>query len=317
MPIDLKSECTSVLTLDEFVEQFATLDADPEDDESLIQAADLLRGLSNNKEFLSDYLISLLRPDKAYQTPQHDSTSQVFKICELPRRHYLRAVVWPSASDSIYRQHGSAHFYYEEPHDHNFHFLTINHFGPGYESDYYEAIGSTDDWHPGAEVELKSVGRKRLAPDKLMLYRAFVDVHSQFPPESASITLNIMASRAAVLTRKQHIFDKEVRVVKRLVHHNLNPLLFHAAATIGPSDFQEKLMYLYRTGDSDLLRFHALRAAAVAEQSEDGEIDVLALGLEAPSEFISGWTRVVLKELDARRDRTNRALQGQQGGVSL
>ncbi|MFX9061834.1 hypothetical protein ABTN34_19000, partial [Acinetobacter baumannii] len=54
-----------------------------------------------------------------------------------PNGNYvLRANCWPARDDAIVRASGTAPFFYDMPHDHNFPFLTYGYLGPGYWSDY-------------------------------------------------------------------------------------------------------------------------------------------------------------------------------------
>ena len=105
----------------------------------------------------------------------------------------MRANCWPAAADSVVVNSGTDPFFYGRPHDPNFSFLTVGYVGPGYWSDYYEYDYERTVGFIGEKVDLRFVERSRLSEGKVMMYRRHRDVHSQLPPDSLSVSLNIMA----------------------------------------------------------------------------------------------------------------------------
>ena len=101
----------------------------------------------------------------------------------------------------------AAAFSYGVAHDHNFSFLTVGYFGPGYVSDYYEVDPEAVDGRRGEPLTLKFIERSQLSEGKMMLYRAHRDIHRQLPPESLSVSLNIMDEGDHVPWRDQYIVD--------------------------------------------------------------------------------------------------------------
>jgi len=199
-----KSECT-------LAECAAAIDEsgfEPSDEDSLAHAALWLRRLGNNRAFLGDMLVDALA-----QRHRADDTQgygpQAIQLTSPRGGVFLRAAIWPSAGDSIYRASGAGAFVYGLPHDHNFSFLTHGYFGPGYESDYFEYdYGGVTGWK-GEPAALRPCGRHRLAPGQIMLYRAHRDVHSQLPPESLSVSLNVMHAQPVMHWLDQYSFDVE------------------------------------------------------------------------------------------------------------
>lgn len=103
------------------------------------------------------------------------------------------------------------------PHDHNFDFLTLGYFGPGYWSDYYEYdYGEVTGWRGEAVPSLRRIERSRLEQGKLMLYRAHIDVHAQYAADALSVSLNIMHTTGAQGWLDQYRFDLERRRSGRL-----------------------------------------------------------------------------------------------------
>lgn len=180
---------------------------DLSDEASIARCAILLAGLSRNRDFLADRVIAALRASYADQLEINRYSAQVFLLHRGPRGFYLRANLWPAASDAVTVASGPAAFSYDVPHDHNFSFLTAGYFGPGYVSDYYDYDAEAVDGRLGEPLNLKFVERSSLGEGKMMLYRAHRDIHSQLPPESLSVSLNIMDEGENVPWRDQYIVD--------------------------------------------------------------------------------------------------------------
>ncbi|WP_210423362.1 transposase [Sphingopyxis microcysteis] len=188
----------------------ATLDqhgVDLADEASIARCATLLAGLQRNRAFLADRVIAALKASYADQLEINRYSAQVFLLHRSPRGFYLRANLWPAAGDAVTTASGPAAFSYGVAHDHNFSFLTVGYFGPGYVSDYYEVDPETVDGRRGEPLALKFVERSQLSEGKMMLYRAHRDIHRQLPPESLSVSLNIMDEGDHVPWRDQYIVD--------------------------------------------------------------------------------------------------------------
>lgn len=188
----------------------ATLDqhgVDLADEASIARCATLLAGLQRNRAFLADRVIAALKASYADQLEINRYSAQVFLLHRSPRGFYLRANLWPAAGDAVTTASGPAAFSYGVAHDHNFSFLTIGYLGPGYVSDHYEVDPEAVDGRRGEPLALKFVERSQLSEGKMMLYRAHRDIHRQLPPESLSVSLNIMDEGDHVPWRDQYIVD--------------------------------------------------------------------------------------------------------------
>ncbi len=108
------------------------------EEDSLLHAASWLRKLGNNRHFLGDMMLEELKQGADVVDEASSYGPQVVMLSGLGREYYMRANFWPSADEHMFRASGSGAFSYELPHDHNFDFLTVGYFGPGYTSDYYE-----------------------------------------------------------------------------------------------------------------------------------------------------------------------------------
>ena len=185
------------------------------DEASLAHAAHLLAGLAQNRDFLADHIITELKASFAGQLTLSRYSAQVFLLHRSPRGHFLRANLWPAATDAAYASSGAAAFAYGLPHDHNFSFLTTGYWGPGYISDYYDYDPEAVDGRIGEPMNLKFVERSQLSEGTTMLYRAHRDIHSQLPPERLSVSLNIMEEGDHIPWRDQYIVDLERGTIAR------------------------------------------------------------------------------------------------------
>ena len=188
----------------------AALDAhafDARDEESLADAAPLLARLGRNPRFLADLAIDELKTRCAGQVAANGYGAQSFLLKPPNGRYALRANFWPAATDAVVRASGGEAFLYGHAHDHNFPFLTYGYLGPGYWSDDYERDPDALIGLPGEDAGLVSVGRRRLEPGQLMLYRMRRDVHCQRPPDAFSVSLNVLAYDPAQPWVEQYRFD--------------------------------------------------------------------------------------------------------------
>ena len=215
MPRLIDPPASAALDLAEVTARLDESGVDLTDEASIARCAALLAGLARNRDFLADSVLAALKASYADQLALNLYSAQVFLLHRSARGFYLRANLWPSARDAVYSASGPAAFAYGLPHDHNFSFLTAGYFGPGYVSDYYEYDAEAVDGRLGERLDLKFVERSSLGEGRMMLYRAHRDIHSQLPPTSLSVSLNIMDEGEHVPWRDQYIVDLEAGTIAR------------------------------------------------------------------------------------------------------
>ncbi|MBJ7501757.1 MAG: transposase [Sphingopyxis sp.] len=215
MPRLIDPPAGSALDLDEVIACLDESGVDLAHEDSIARCTDLLAGLQRNRDFLADRVIAALKASYADQLEINRYSAQVFLLHRNPRGFYLRANLWPAATDAVHVASGAAAFSYGVPHDHNFSFLTTGYFGPGYVSDYYDYDAEYVDGRLGEPLGLRFVERSSLTEGRMMLYRAHRDIHSQLPPESFSVSLNIMDEGEHVPWRDQYIVDLEAGMIAR------------------------------------------------------------------------------------------------------
>ena len=291
--IDLNDDRTASLA--ECVDALAASGFDPGDEESLLHAAGWLRRLGNDPDFLGDVLIDELARRHRDDVLDNSYGPQVVMLAPPRGQFFIRANIWPSEQDYMVRASGGSSFVLGLPHDHNFNFLTLGYFGPGYWSDYYEYDYAEVAGYRGEPVpSLRFVERSRLEPGKLMLYRAHLDVHAQLPADSLSVSLNIMHTSGAQGWLDQYRFDLEQGTIAAILSPGPTEALLKVAVGLGSDEARDLAHRFARCHPSDSLRL-ACWDALVAEEADLARRD--ALWREAER---SG-SRLVTMEARARR----------------
>ena len=233
---------------------------DPLDEGALAQAAVALGRLANERDFLGDILVSQLEQRFRGDTVESAYGPQSIVLSRLRGNSFLRANIWPSEDEACFRASGSDAFVYGVPHDHNFAFLTAGYFGPGYGSDYYEyEYEDVSGWR-GEVADLRFVERTSLSQGKLMLYRAHRDVHSQLPPASLSVSLNIMHIDPAQGWCDQYGFDLDSNAVTSVLNPTSTETFLRCAVGMGGEQALEFAEWAGRSHPSDRLRFASFEA---------------------------------------------------------
>lgn len=267
----------STLDMDEVIARLDEGGVDLTDEASIARCTDLLAGLQRNPDFLADRVIAALKASYADQLDINLYSAQVFILHRSPRGFYLRANMWPSPRDAAFTASGPAAFSYGVPHDHNFSFLTAGYFGPGYISDYYDYDPEAVDGRLGEPLNLTFVERSSLGQGQMMLYRAHRDIHRQLPPESLSVSLNIMDEGEHVPWRDQYIVDLKSGTIAKRPTLTSSELLLRCAVhlTGNGRDVAEQFAM---THPVPRVRANAIAALAAVEEGE-GRAAVLERGL--------------------------------------
>jgi len=119
----------------------------------------------------------------------------------------LRANVWPTLRQSSpYAGQEMLLYAYELPHNHDFTFLTVGHFGEGYETDLYEVDPDTITGEAGQKVKLENYSRQKLSSGRVLAFDSYSDLHTQFPPPELSVSINLVVLETGK-TGEQVFFD--------------------------------------------------------------------------------------------------------------
>lgn len=110
---------------------------------------------------------------------------------------------------------------YDAPHDHDFSFITVGHYGPGYPSKMFVYDRNKVVGKPGETVDLEPVAFETLSIGTTFYYKAGYHIHLQLPPESLSISLNfILRKRGAQRFYDQFWFDIESGRINRPIEND-------------------------------------------------------------------------------------------------
>lgn len=242
----------------------AALDAagfDPREEDSLLHAAGWLGRLGRNRDFLAEIVVGELQR-RHRDDGGNTYGPQVIMLSPLGGEYFVRANIWPSRDEGLFRASGGSAFVYELPHDHNFDFLTYGYFGPGYWSDYFEYDYGAVAGAVGEPVGLRFIERSRLEPGKLMHYRAHRDVHSQLPPDALSVSLNVMHSGGAQGWLDQYQFDVERNQIAGVLGPGASEAFIRIAVGLGGGEARDLAETFARGHPSDRMRLAALDAQA-------------------------------------------------------
>lgn len=268
---------------------------DPAAQDSLLNGALWLRRLGNNRRFLGDLLIEQLARRHREEMTDNAYGPQAIMLSPPNGRFFVRANLWPSSEDHLVRASGNASFVYGLPHDHNFDFITLGYFGPGYWSDYYEYDYAQVTGWVGEDVpSLHFVERSRLEEGKLMHYRAHRDVHAQFPADSLSVSLNLMHMSGAQGWLDQYRFDLENRKIDGIISIGPSEAFMRIAVGLGGDEALDLAHRFARHHPSERMRLCALDALAGVAPSDQAR-DALWCAAEQVG------SRLVAMEAKARR----------------
>jgi hypothetical protein len=305
MPRVLDVPPADPISLAECVDALKTHGFDPRDEDSLQHGAGLLRRLGADRAFLGDMLVAELEARHREEDTANFYGPQVVML-HAPDGgdFFMRANLWPSEDEYMMRASGGASFVYGFPHDHNFDFLTLGYFGPGYWSEYYEYEYEYEDvvgWQ-GEPVALRFVEKSRLEEGKIMHYRAHRDVHAQLPADALSVSINIMHSSGSLGWMDQYNFDVENRRVGRIVSPGSSEAFLRVAVGLGTPEALDVAETFGARHPSERMRLASWRALA---SRADGEAARDAVWRQAEH---SG-SRLVAAEARNRRRILERVLE--------
>ncbi len=320
MPVLMECQTDERIELGDLVEALESGPSDLNDDECLASFAPSLRRLANNRSFLSDLVIRELKQRCAGQLEGNHYSAQVILLHSGSRKFMLRANFWPAASDSVIVNSGPGAFFYGQPHDHNFSFLTVGYAGPGYWSDYYEHNYERAAGFIGEKVELRFVERSRLAEGTMLLYRRHRDVHSQLPADSLSVSINIMAMSPATEFLDQYGFDLQSSRIRTIVNRSTLEPLIALAGQLGGENGRDLVEDFAERHPSERIRFAAWKARAAASGGPEERAAVFdEAAAAAPSNgFLRGMaTREAARIRNARDYYKGAVLPGPEPSFSL
>lgn len=181
---------------------------DPAYTESIVEFSPAIKKLSNNSMAISAALCHYLKEFSNVEYGGINYSPNSFLLSRSHPNFIIRANLWlPLCADKERQVFEANLFAYHRAHNHNFHFLTVGHFGPGYATDIYTYDRSTIAGYLNEPVSMQHVEHTMLTPGKVMLYLADQDVHTQYPAASVSVSLNLIVVNDEDRLRDQYFFD--------------------------------------------------------------------------------------------------------------
>jgi hypothetical protein len=295
MALTIETDTTDSLELPAFIEQVDRC-LDPDDLGSLAACAPYLKGLANNRRFVTEQLNQQLTSWRDFQTANR-YTSQTMTLGG-GRHFFVRANIWtPLSAHPQVREAEEQLFFYHVPHDHNFSFLTVGYFGPGYDTVIYEYDPDAIAGFVGENANLQFLEKTTLSEGKIMMYRACRDIHSQEDTAEFSVSLNIMVNSASLNTRRQFFFDLQNGSISGVVPtpNTSRTIVCQLARHLGDSRTVDLLDGLAVSHHSEHLRASAYDALAALERSAAERIWERAL--QDPHALVSEQARRSLAKL--------------------
>ncbi|STX28287.1 Uncharacterised protein [Legionella beliardensis] len=244
-----------------------------------------LAQLALNKTFLAKQLSHELKNFENFQLDNQFKPSTI--MLHKGDGYVIRAVIWMPTSD----RNQAKIFSYFEPHDHNFDFFTVNYFGPGYKTRIYKYDYDSVKGIPGEEVNLQFKEESYLTQGKVMYYYGSSDAHIQYPPESITVSLNLILPKTYPAKRRQYEFElleQENGEKARLILGGLDRLtqvrtLIDVAIKLGDKSSLELVRKIALTHANEQLR--AIAWKAILANHEDKSAD-LALAFKDNSQYV-------------------------------
>lgn len=289
------------LSLDQCISALEALQFNPDDPDCVLEASKLLQQLAANRSFLADILIDQLaeRDDAAIASSYGP---QAIILSPVRGDMFLRANIWPAEHDLCFKNSRASAFVYGVPHDHNFSFLSSGYLGPGYRSDHYEYEYEYESVTglAGEPVSLRFACRTALGEGQIQFYRAHLDVHSQLPPESLSVSLNIMHVDPAQGWFDQYGFDLERREISRILNPNTSEAFLRVAIASGSDDALDYAEWVGDTHPSERLRLASFEARAAVYQSTEARDALWREGESCGSRMVAQVAKQRRAELRSR-----------------
>jgi hypothetical protein len=261
-----RSDENKVIGLNEFIE-YCDEALDPSDIECIKDCSASLAALGANRMMLIEQINTYLR---SHSTINDSNTysSQSLLLAVRPK-YLIRANVWVApkkygADDNRWEE---TLFSYDYPHNHNFNLLTTGCHGSGYETDIFRLKNPQQlQGHLGERVDMDYAGTYTLEPGTVLFYEKSKDVHVQKPPETLSVSLNLMPTDTDLNTTAQYGFDVSTSKIAALVGSQVSQQIefFKIAASVGDEETAEILSYIAVKHPNQNARAGAVNAICTA-----------------------------------------------------
>lgn len=263
-----------------------SLHFDPTDPDCVLAAADWLRQLTANRTFLGDILLDQLAGrNRTGLFARHGP--QAIELSPPRGNLFLRANIWPAEHNECFTINGPRNPAYGIARDQNCSFLTSGYFGPGYRSDHYEYDYNSVSGYRGEAVDLIFTGRTELGEGAMQMYRAHRDVNLQMPPESLSISLNVVHLDPSQSWFDQYEFDLQRRRISRISSTNANEAFLRVAVATGGDNALDFAEWVGQTHPSERLRLASFEARAAVFKTREARDTLWREGEKCGSRMVA------------------------------
>ncbi|WNF10518.1 hypothetical protein RKE57_21130 [Stenotrophomonas geniculata] len=190
---------------DEFLENVKR-EVDFRDVESIAAMAQPMQRLAVDSGWFIDYLNSELVTGFQSDESQVNLYSSNSFVLNRGTNYLFRANVWLPSDDPMRAEGDKPIFAEDLLHDHNFHLLTIGLLGDGYETDIFDYDYDSCLGYPGEKVHCSDVQRYKLHQGSSLFMIRGKTIHRQLPPETVSVSLNLMSQTPDSVNARQYGF---------------------------------------------------------------------------------------------------------------
>jgi hypothetical protein len=256
-----------IISVEDFVEDAKRINLD--DEAEILTLAPRLRELSNNKNFLVDFINKGLLDVANFQRDNLYS-SQTYIIGDVSEKCFIRFALW--APLNFGPQMGESDFYsYDTAHNHDFSLLTAGMLGSGYTTSIYQLLPDQSPiGYINEDIRLTEPQVVQLTPGRVILYEAGKDIHVQHPAQELSISLNLMVNQSEKYPQ-QFFYDVAKSKISGYVAQSKmkRGTLFRYASILNDTKCNEMMAEISQNHPCELTRLYAFRAIAAATNKAD------------------------------------------------
>lgn len=266
MALTLENGAAGAMSLEHFISTVSS-SLDPRDPDSIKECSRYLYALSLNKNLFDEIINETVKSHAAtggFQEVFNGYREMTFLLGKCPQgKFFVRANVWkPPVAVAGGLDLQNDIYSYNLAHDHNYDFLTVGYFGPGYSTRIFEYDYKKVQGKLGEHVDLTYLEDTTLPVGKVMMYRRSIDIHTQLPPPDMSISINVMVQPPPSEYREQYCFDIAKGTIAGFVEGPVNyqVSLLSLAASLGGDDLIDPLLAIAKNGLSGRTRAAAIDA---------------------------------------------------------
>lgn len=236
-------------------------------EQSILTILPKVQNLALDQDFL---FRKLLNWKGANSSLRRGYSAQVDVLAE-GKDYVIRSVIWPPRYSQLIKEQALERGY-TDPHDHNFSFLTVGYYGPGYLTEVYDNDYNDVKGWVGEPVNLKNRQLIQLSPGRVLYFRSSVDTHVQFPPVSYSISLNVLPKVPLNKRNRQNFFDYDKQELTRSMRPYPVDLLFQLACFTQDNELRNELTAIAESHYLPEIRLSAYEALLKSSDGETVEI---------------------------------------------